>query len=159
MDVPSGKSPLSPVSVFFPRNQPSPKSSSRSTSSMRSPRRRLSSSGLRAWNSSAVVLAVVSHTSHAGRALTDDDESIAGPAILGMRWLHVCGGGGVVVKGASSAETRGGWSEAQTAEVTQASVVLHFIMSYGRWALSSRGTPDWLGQTFKGLRRAPLCEK
>jgi hypothetical protein len=52
-DAPSGKRPLSPVSVFLPRNQPSPKSSSRSMSSMRSPRRRLSSSGLRARNSSA----------------------------------------------------------------------------------------------------------
>jgi hypothetical protein len=51
--VPSGNSPFSPLSVFLPRNQPSPKSSSRSTSSMRSPRLRLSSSGLRATNSSA----------------------------------------------------------------------------------------------------------
>jgi hypothetical protein len=92
-----------------------------------------------------MVLAVVFPTSHAGWALTNDDESIAGPAILGMRSLHVCGGGGVVVREASSAETRGGWSEAQTAEVTQASVVLHFIMSYGRCALSSRETPAWIG--------------
>jgi hypothetical protein len=50
-DAPSGNRPLSPVSVFLPRNQPSPKSSSRSISSMRSPRLRLSSSGLRARNS------------------------------------------------------------------------------------------------------------
>ena len=53
--VPSGNNPFSPLSVFFPKNQPSPKSSSRSISSMRSPRLRLSSSGLRAINSSAVV--------------------------------------------------------------------------------------------------------
>lgn len=51
--VPSGKRPLSPLTVFLPRNHPSPKSSSRSISSMRSPRARLSSSGLLAWNSSA----------------------------------------------------------------------------------------------------------
>jgi len=51
--VPSGKRPLSPVSVFLPRNHPSPKSSSRSISSTRSPRDKVSSSGLRAWNSSA----------------------------------------------------------------------------------------------------------
>ena len=51
-DAPSGNRPFSPVSVFLPRNQPSPKSSSRSMSSMRSPRLRLSSSGLRATNSS-----------------------------------------------------------------------------------------------------------
>ena len=43
---------MSPFSVLRPRNHPSPKSSSRSMSSMRSPRARLSSSGLRAWNSS-----------------------------------------------------------------------------------------------------------
>lgn len=53
--VPSGNRPFSPLSVFLPRNQPSPKSSSRSISSMRSPRLRLSSSGLRARNSSAVA--------------------------------------------------------------------------------------------------------
>jgi hypothetical protein len=51
-NLPSGNRPVSPVSVFLPRYQPSPKSSSRSISSMRSPRARLSSSGLRAWNSS-----------------------------------------------------------------------------------------------------------
>lgn len=51
--VPSGNRPVLSSSVFFPRNHPSPKSSSRSMSSMRSPCVRLSSSGLRAWNASA----------------------------------------------------------------------------------------------------------
>jgi hypothetical protein len=53
--VPSGKSPLSPDCKLRPRNHPSPKSSSRSMSSMRSPRPSVSSSGLRAWNSSTRI--------------------------------------------------------------------------------------------------------
>ena len=49
----SGKSPVLPFFKCFPRNQPSPKSSSRSISSIRSPLARLNSSALRAENSSA----------------------------------------------------------------------------------------------------------
>jgi hypothetical protein len=90
--VPSGKSPFSPVSVFFPKNQPSPKSSSRSISSMRSPRLRLSSSGLRARNSSAVPCQLGLYT-FTYRVLTDDDERIAGFARLCVGSLHRCGSG------------------------------------------------------------------
>lgn len=49
---PSGKRPVLPLVICRPRNQPSPKSSSRSMSSIRSPFARLSSSGLRARKSS-----------------------------------------------------------------------------------------------------------
>jgi hypothetical protein len=48
----SGNNPDWFVSMLRPRNQPSPKSSSRSVSSMRSRTRRVSSSELRARNSS-----------------------------------------------------------------------------------------------------------
>lgn len=50
--TPSGKRPVLPLVIWRPRNQPSPKSSSRSMSSMRSPFARLNSSGLRAMKSS-----------------------------------------------------------------------------------------------------------
>lgn len=100
MDIPSGKRPLSPVSVFFPRNHPSPKSSSRSISSMRSPRARLSSSGLRAWNSSAATVSNgwrsrrMCRGQTEGRegaeggqraALTHDEEQIARADVFGLR--------------------------------------------------------------------------
>lgn len=49
----SGKSPVLPLLKCLPRNQPSPKSSSRSINSIRSPLAKLNSSALRAENSSA----------------------------------------------------------------------------------------------------------
>ena len=105
-DAPSGNRPFSPVSVFLPKNQPSPKSSSRSISSMRSPRLRLSSSGLRAINSSArahvnnkaqslcaqdTILwqRDLQHTRRGERGgLTHYHEGIARPAALGVGALR-----------------------------------------------------------------------
>lgn len=54
-DVPSGKRPLFPFVKCFPRNHPSPNSSSLSTSSTRSPLAKVSSSELRAIKSSIGV--------------------------------------------------------------------------------------------------------
>ena len=54
MKVPSGNSPLLPFCICLPRYHPSPKSSSRSMSSILSPFDRLSSSLLRASKSSGV---------------------------------------------------------------------------------------------------------
>lgn len=51
--IPSGKRPMLLLCACFPRYHPSPKSSSRSISSIRSPLDRLNSSGLRASKSSA----------------------------------------------------------------------------------------------------------
>ena len=51
-NLPSGKSPVLPLCVCLPRYHPSPKSSSRSISSIRSPFVRLISSELRASKSS-----------------------------------------------------------------------------------------------------------
>jgi len=105
-DAPSGNRPFSPVSVFLPKNQPSPKSSSRSISSMRSPRLRLSSSGLRAMNSSArahvnnkaqslstqdtlLRQRNLQHTRRGERGgLTHYHEGIARPAALGVGALR-----------------------------------------------------------------------
>jgi hypothetical protein len=105
--VPSGKSPLSPLSVFLPRNQPSPKSSSRSISSTRSPRARLSSSGLRAWNSSVGMCQRSVFPRHAANCcpwgqgaagrrrrrelLTHNHEHVARPRELGVGACCHCG--------------------------------------------------------------------
>lgn len=53
---PSGKSPVLPFCMCFPRYQPSPKSSSLSISSILSPLRRLNSSGLLASKSSGPMI-------------------------------------------------------------------------------------------------------
>lgn len=54
-DIPSGKRPLFPFVKCFPKNHPSPNSSSLSTSSTRSPLAKVSSSELRAVKSSVGV--------------------------------------------------------------------------------------------------------
>ena len=56
--LPSGKSPLLPVCKCLPRYHPSPKSSSRSMSSILSPFVRLSSSELRASKSSELCISL-----------------------------------------------------------------------------------------------------
>lgn len=65
--IPSGNSPVVPFTKCLPRNQPSPKSSSRSISSIRSPRDRVNSSGLLATKSSAAFCMSVDSSSVAMR--------------------------------------------------------------------------------------------
>jgi hypothetical protein len=149
--VPSGNSPFSPLSVFLPRNQPSPKSSSRSTSSMRSPRLRLSSSGLRATNSSAAgcqhrrrsaphALRWSQSSSGArwrgGGGLTHDNQQVARPAVLrvgaqsgGHGHGHGCAEGRGTVRPSAGGKQRGeGVRSAEEASDSPTSATVHHVV-------------------------------